>query len=449
MSARPLAALCVLAVSCRRPSTDAPTRAPAPAPLPDVSVLRPRDPWPVRRRDAGVHRDASLALPDGSLATEPIASSPTPDARVVRVREGAVVVWSSPSPEGSDVIALRLDADGHTAGEARRLASVRGTIDALDADARDGVLWVVWAANRGTEGRWMLRHTALLTADESLSRSAGPGMLADARVWPIQRRWTAPFAHVRAGDDGTALVLASGDNVPCPLAALPPGVGHGHWVDCAGWQWMRVGLDRRAMWDYRAGMARPENAPGMLTRVPNGWIYAHGPVDAVSGPRLILDPAGHRVVPGFGGTSRVLPAFLDTLSPCTAPRIAWTGDAFVSRCEPTEASGEPSGTVWVRVVRDDGTAVTPARATVTRATGETIRCAGGRPVVELRWEGGSVRLDPTRAESSFALADWDGEGIFHGARSVVWAGRALVGVSPSGALHRWACDARGELTALE
>ncbi len=434
-----------LSLACRRPPLrgeppDASTR-----PF-DATVSHAR-PAP-RLRDAGV-RDATLFSVDGLSTEVTAAGAPAGIARVVRARVGAVSVWTMPSGDDTALIAQRLDADGTPLGDARRLGVARGHVDAMDIDARHGVLWVAWVSNRGNAGRWQLRMTGMLTASDDLRAAVPPSTLADARVWPIQRRWTRLFAEVRAGDDGTATVLASGDNVPCPLSAVPV-AGRLNWVDCAGWQWFRVRRDGRAVSEGRGGMARPEMAPASLTAVQGGWAFARGPLDAMSAQRVVLDPAGYRVLPGGGTTSRVLPAFLETISLCGGARIAWTGDAFVARCVPEASLGEPEGTAWVRVVRADGTAATTARNTVSRVSGEVLRCVDGRAVAELRWDGGSARLDPSREGASFRLEQWDTGGVLGGVDAAAWAGRVVVGVDARrGRILRWACDARGELSPLE
>jgi hypothetical protein len=412
----------------------------------DATVAR--DPAPLRRRDAGAH-DALVFRVDGASPEVEAVAGPSGLARVVRARVGAVAVWTLPSGDDTALLAQRLDADGNRLGSPRRLGVARGRLDALDVDARHGVLWVAWASNRGTAGRWMLRATGVLTASDDLTATRAPVTLFDTRVWPIQRRWTRAFAEVRAGDDGTATVLASGDNVPCPLAAVPV-AGRLNWVDCAGWQWFRVSAEGRLIAEGRGGMARPEMAPASLTAVHGGWAFARGPLDATSAPRVVLDPAGYRTLLSGGTTSRVLPAFLDTIAMCGDARLAWTGDAFVVRCTPDASLGEPEGTVWIRVVRDDGTAATTARNTVSRATGEVLHCVDGRAVIDLRWEGGSLRVDPSREGASLRLERWDSGGVLGGVEAAAWAGRAVVGVDATrGRFLRWACDARGELTALE
>lgn len=443
---RTLAALAVtLSLACRRPPLRDEARDASPRPF-DATVSHTR-PAP-RLHDAGA-RDATVFSVDG-LSTEVTAAGvPTGVARVVRARVGAVAVWTLPSGDDTALIAQRLDADGLRIGDARRLGVARGHIDAMDADARHGVLWVAWVSNRGNVGRWQLRMTGMLTASDDLHTAAPPTTLVDARVWPIQRRWTRLFAEVRAGDDGTATVLASGDNAPCPLSAVPV-AGRLNWVDCAGWQWFRARGDGRVIAEGRGGMARPEMAPASLTWAQGGWAFARGPLDAVSARRVVLDPAGYRTLLSGGTTSRVLPAFLETISLCGDARVAWTGDAFVVRCVPDASLGEPDGVAWVRVVRGDGTAATTARNTVSRLSGEVLRCVDGRAVAELRWDGGSARLDPSREGSSFRLEQWDTGGVLGGVDAAAWAGRAVVGVDARrGRILRWACDARGELSPLE
>ena len=414
----------------------------------DVSVVRDVAPSGRPRVDAGA-RDALVFTIDGSAPSSEASDVIAGVARVVRARVGAVVVWTLPSGDDTAIIAQRLDADGARVGPARRLGLARGHVAAMDADARHGVLWVAWVSDRGAQGRWQLRASGALTAADDLSSARAPVTLSDLRVWPIARRWTRLFAEVRAGDDGTATMLASGDNVPCPLSQVPV-AGRLNWVDCAGWQWFRLQVDGRVMAEGRGGMARPEMAPSSLTWARGGWAYARGPLDAVSAPRVVLDPAGYRTLLGGGTTSRLLPAFLDTISTCAEPRVAWTGSAFVVRCTPDASLGEPEGTAWVRVVRDDGTAATPARNTVTRLNGEVLRCVDHRPVVELRWDGGSVRLDPSRDDASLRFERWDVGGVLDGVDAAAWAGRALVGVDAArGRIRRWACDERGELAPLE
>ncbi len=444
-------AACLLSLSlslaaCRRPaprdaSVDASRLADATASH-DVALARRT------RFDAGA-RDAVVFSIDGSAPETEAADVIAGVARVVRARAGAVVVWTLPSGDDTALVAQRLDADGVRVGTARRLGVARGHVVAMDADARHGVLWIAWVSDRGSQGRWQLRASGMLTASDDLSSARPVVTLSDLRVWPIARRWTRLFAEVRAGDDGTATMLASGDNVPCPLSQVPV-AGRLNWVDCAGWQWFRVRVDGRVTAEGRGGVARPEMGPASLTWARGGWAYARGPLDAVSTSRVVLDPAGYRTLLSGGTTSRLLPAFLDTISTCGDPRVAWTGDAFVVRCTPDASLGEPEGTTWVRVVRDDGTAATTARNTVARLNGEVLRCVDGRPVVELRWERGFVRLDPSRDDASLRIERWDTGGVLHDVDAAAWAGRALVGVNAArGRISRWVCDERGELAAVE
>jgi hypothetical protein len=67
-------------------------------------------------------------------------------------------------------------------------------------------------------------------------------------------------------------------------------------------------------------------------------------------------------------------------------------------------------------------------------------------VVELRWEGGVVRIDPAHPDASLRLEQWNAGGVFDGVAAAVWAGRALVGVSAAtGRLRRWRCNEAGEV----
>ena len=437
-----------LALGCRRPPLAVDAAGDASAPRDAARAPTAQRRW-APSRDAGARADLPSLRVEGDAAAPEPGAVPTGVGRVVRTRAGAVAVWTRAVSEGTALVAQRLDADGRAVGAPLRLATVRGLVEAMDADARGGALWVAWVSDKGSQGRWMLRETGVLTASDDLAAVRAPTTLSDLRVWPVQRRWTRRFAEVRAGDDGTAVILASADNYACPLSVVTA-TGHANWVDCAGWQWLRVGLDHRVTAEGRGSMARPEFAPASLTRVQGGWLFARGPVDGVSAARVVIDPAGHRALPGGGTTSRVLPAFLDTISLCDHPRVAWTGGAFVARCEPDASVGEPEGSAWVRVVRGDGTAATTARNTVARVTGEVLRCVDGRPSVELRWEGGSVRLDPARPDGSLRFEQWDGGGVLDGVDAAAWAGRVIVGVDArAGRIRRWGCDARGELAPLE
>ncbi|MFO0602014.1 MAG: hypothetical protein U0324_02515 [Polyangiales bacterium] len=439
MTRRALAAA-ALTVACRRPplpGDDAGART-IDRTVPNDASSQP--PWarPARHRpDAAV--DARSYGLDGRVTEAREGITPAGIVRMVRTRTGAAMVWPVASAAGTDVVALALDADGNATGVPRVLRAVPGRVEALDADARHGLLWVAFSTSMGTLGRWNLRRTGAVVATDDLAVARGPVIFEDLRVWPIQRRWRGVFAEVRAGDDGTAAALVSSDNTACPAGV--PVAGRVNWVDCPGWKWFRVSQRPGMLADGRGGVVRPEPPPGALTRVPQGWTYAHGPVEALAEQmRVVFDP-----IPG-GPRQRVLPAFTETVSFCERPRVAWTGDTWVATCAPVASLHEPDGALWVRAVRADGTAVTPARATTARLTGEVLRCFRGRPVVELRWEGGVVRIDPAHPDASLRLEQWNAGGVFDGVDAAVWAGRALVGVSAgTGRLRRWRCNEAGEV----
>jgi hypothetical protein len=383
--------------------------------------------------------NARIFALDGGTTEPREGMSPTGMVRMVRTRTGAAIVWSVASGSGTDVLGLSLDPEGHARGVPRVLRTVPGRLEALDADARHGLLWVAFSSSMGTFGRWNLRRTGALVASDDLLVVRGPVIFEDLRVWPIQRRWRHVFAEVRAGDDGTAAVLVSSDNTACPVGVSA--AGQVAWVDCPGWKWFRVSLRPEVLAEGRGGSLQPEFEPGALTRVPQGWTYAHGPVETLASQvRVVLDP-----IPA-GPRHRVLPAFTETVSFCERPRVAWSGNTWVLTCIPVAELGEPEGTVWIRAVRADGTAVTPARATTARLTGEVLRCFQGVPMVELRWDHGVVRLDPSDPDASLRLEHWNAGGHFDGIDTVVWAGRALVGLDGrTGRLHRWRCTPLGDV----
>ncbi len=434
-----------LALGCRRPplpgeDAGAPT---IDRTVPNETRLRPAWPRPGRpRADAGALADARAYALDGRVTTEREGAAPTGIVRMVRTRTGAALVWLAPGATGTDVVAQALDADGRPTGVPRVLRGVPGRVEAMDADARHGLLWVAFSSSMGTFGRWELRRTGALVATDDLAVARGPVIFEDLRVWPIQRRWRSVFAEVRAGDDGTAAALVSSDNTACPWGT--PVQGRVNWVDCPGWKWFRVSQRPGMLADGRGGVVQPDLIPSSLTRVPQGWTYAHGPLEAViEQPRVVFDPVNG------GPRQRVLPAFTETVSYCDGPRVAWTGDTWVATCTPRASLREPEGTVWIRAVRIDGTAATPARTTAARLTGEVLRCFRGRPVVELRWDGGVVRLDPAHPDASFRLEQWNAGGVFDGVSAAVWAGRAVVGVrAATGELRRWGCNAADEVVAL-
>lgn len=442
MTRRALIAAAALLASCRRPplqAADAGGRAVDRTVAYDV-VGRPTWLRPLRPRlDAGAAADARNFALDGRVTEARAGVAPLGIVRMVRTRMGAALVWPAPGAAGTDVVALALDADGHATGVPRVLRAVPGDVEALDADARHGLLWVAFSTSLGTFGRWSLRRTGALVATDDLAVARGPVIFEDLRVWPIQRRWRSVFAEVRAGDDGTAAALVSSDNTACPWGA--PVMGRVNWVDCPGWKWFRVSQRPGMLAEGRGGVVQPDLLPGALTRVPQGWTYAHGPQEAVvEQPRVVFDPVNG------GPRQRVLPAFTETVSYCDGPRVAWTGDTWVATCAPMARLHEPEGTVWIRAVRADGTAATPARNTVARLTAEVLRCFRGRPVVELRWDGGVARLDPAHPDASFRLAQWNAGGVFDGVDDAVWAGRAIVGVNGrTGRLRRWRCDDAGEV----
>lgn len=435
-------ALAGLLAGCRPPPTAADGGAAADdRTVPnDVRAGWPRAHAPRALRDAAT--DARNYLLDGSVTAERAGVTPGGGGgvvRMVRTRTGAAVVWSTAGAGGSEVLAQAVDADGVATGAPRVLRAVPGRVEALDVDARHGLLWVAFASSMGTLGRWQLRRTGAFVATDDLATARGPVIFEDLRVWPIERRWREVFAEVRAGDDGTAAVLLASDNTACPTGGVAG--GRALWVDCAGWKWFRISSRPRVLTDGHGGAMRPEYAPGGLTRVRQGWTFARGAAEGLGdASRVVFDPIH------AGLQTRVLAAMTETVSLCESPRVAWTGEAWVATCRPAESLREPEGTLWVRAVRADGTALTPARAMTARLAGEVLRCHLGRPMVELRWEGGVLRIDPAHPDASLRLEAWNAGGVFDGLAAVVWAGRVLVGVSGStGALRRWRCDPAGEL----
>jgi hypothetical protein len=407
-------------------------------------AVTPTAPSPRRAVDAGVPRDVVVTYSvDGALPPERVGALPTGFVRIVRTRSGAAVVWAADTGSGgSEIYAQRLDLEGQRIGAPRLLYEGRGGVAAFDVDARHGVLWLGWLSTRGNIGRHRLRSVWALTARDDLGAVRGPLRLGNQRVSPIERPWRDLFAEVRAGDDGTAMILASADNSACAWG--PPVLGRVNWVSCAGWKWYRVQSTLRLWDDGRGGMIRPEVTPTALTRVPGGWIFARGPTDGITPQRIVGEALTNAT------RARILPAFVENVSSCDRPRVAWTGSIYVLACTPAASAAEPEGTVWMRAVRDDGTSVTPARNTITRVTGELMRCIDGKPVIELRWERGLVRIDPTHPDASLRLEQWNAGAVLRGVDVATWAGRAIVGVNTrSGAILRWGCDANGEVRPLE
>jgi hypothetical protein len=361
----------------------------------------------------------------------------------------------------SEVLASVLDARGRLQGEARLLRRTTGLVEALSASVAGEHLWVSWISHLDDRAQAPTNHlTVSVHGRADLTTVDAPITLLDER-----RRcardceygcWPQETVRAFAGPDGAMLTIATGSSTICSLDPMPARDA------CPIWHEFRAepggAPTRRSQ-----TVLIPPKSPANFVALPSGVFY------------VVID--GHYV---YGASLRWAPFSQRSAADAAAPvydlstqadlTLAWTGEHLAARGRPANSAAFADDTE-----SREGLALFDARGAsrtrVTTLNGEAIwtpytldalRCVAGRPVATVRWRaggGGTLTLDPARADQHFALEEWiDARSLplpmrgdasvtsYEGARieQLVWVGHALMGVV-DGALVRWVCTSSGGL----
>jgi hypothetical protein len=433
-----------LLLACERaPRSSPPLQPPVDAPTPrDVPSARPDVP----------------AVADVATADAP-AVTPTPPAhvdvnatsvdRLVSLPDG-VVLLRAMNREGqrtSEIIAIRLDAQGLAVGVPRLLRRTSGPVVTLDGSFAEGGLWVAWGSVRPVaEGRGdhlvaALRVRADLTAVErpitlqDFRAIVGDGDMAPQVINRLE-------VGILAVEGGGAVVVSSS-----PVTRCDHGEGdHVERTPCRGWTVARIAADGRVGREVDAAIAHTAG-PSSLVALPGGFAFAVSN-DHIGSKTVIdvrpVDPAGRAPFAG------------DECWHYRDVRLARLGASLLAQGTPTEGDMAPSAIGHARVFGPQA-ALTRLRRDAhgspewPAVTSRALRCQGGRPVVQLRWAGGGATLDPVRDGASLDWSQWVARTELPGLEGtaptppLAWTGQVLVAWD-AGGWNRYRCGPRGVLT---
>lgn len=435
-------ALALTLASCKR----APSRPETPAVASDVPAVQ-------------AVRDAFAPDASRDVAPEPAAPRPTTPAvvdlnatsvdRLVGLGDGAVLVraMNREGRRATDLIATRLDADGAPVGVPRLLRRTTGPVVALDVSARGDDLWIAWGSARPAgEGR-VDYLVAAMRATRDLATVERPVTVHDFRAMEGDASEMAPQAIARlevgviAAPNRGAVVTSSAPVTRCAHGdpARPER------TPCRGWTVARVDaeghLERRT-----EGVLAHTAGPSELTPVGEGFAVAVSSDHVGSHTELFVEALARGGASPFAG---------ETLAHYRDLRLAASGGSLYALAQPTEADMEASALGHVRAF---GAAARATRIRRDRYGGEAwpallsraLRCRAGRPVIALRWTGGSGALDPTAAGGFIRWSSWvsrrelpglEGEGP---TPPLAYTGRVLVAWD-AGGWNRWRCGASGSI----
>ncbi len=446
--------------ACRDREPHAQRSAPVPidaAPHIAIDVL-PRD----AATDEGTS-DAAARHPHSTRAITPPHDN-NRRATLVATPTGATLIEAINRPGlDTQVTALALDAEGRPTGATRLLRSTSGPVTALSASVAEGHLWLSWIALRAPSGDPRSPYELLsvaLHASADLLNVDGPIVLDDESVaaphvdtdregwWPEER--TRVFARA----EGAALVVATGavDRCEHPRVFNFP-APDGIFIACATLHESRINSDRSVSRRVRSVFA-PSGAPRGFTRRHDEVAYILSTHSAfmTEGAIVRARPLERADAPGRGpDVSRY--ALLALAAHVDEPDVLPEQNAFDLGGGPPPTEGVFGRFDADDVLRSPFALDARHEARWIAPSLSPLHCVGGHPIATVRWRGGSLDLDPTRADPSFDLVDWFATDALHhpaltpstpSVDQVVWAGRALVGLS-EGALLRWRCSAANRL----
>lgn len=406
-----------------KPTAATPTTPAPPTPAQPVPSDTPSSPVPSDTPDSPVPSDTPS---DPTAAPDHAVSYTQGPLRAAAVPDGVLVVWSRHADaDKSEILAVLLDAEGRVRGAPRLVRRTSGVLLDLEVHHNNGSAWIAWVAQLAELPRPRALVAAMwLAPDLSAVRPpATLGQFSDESIsaWPER-----DMLRLLALADGSAAVASAGPPAECADIVTD------RKTKCPGFDLSWVAQDGTIT---RAGRGGADGGdPGVASLVDTGagvlldtWAWHGGATTArlyaaygqpLADPPLRLLDCHPPFARGFTGDALV------TLCPSEYPDEG-------ERCPVLDPDDDDERCMRIDVVRLDGTPVTPKRAPprLTTVTTRKLRCVAGRPLVELGWKGGSVRLDPHAPGASLALPELG-----------VWTGRHAIKIAADGTRERWSCD---------
>ncbi|MDC0722449.1 hypothetical protein [Nannocystis bainbridge] len=372
------------------------------------------DPPPVR---AGVPAAPEPAPPESAESPPAPANNPAAIAGPLDyavIDGGVLVVWSRHDGDASEIVAQRLDPRGQPLAPPRHVLRSEGEIVDLELSHARGHAWIAYVAELDAETASGLLGVIGLAGDLTVSRTH----VLDRFTAVALSAWGGSRVRVQAQGPEAAVVASIGDPVICRDRVLRRD------RPCPGYHLFGVrgdGFDRVASVGVDGGQADM----GRLVDVGAGvlldvWAWHGGPTHA----DLYLPR---------GATAARKPKFRRVA--CRPPfRRDFDGEALVSWCASddleADCQGDPQGCAQIHLVTLADRVLTPRTGQPgVPITGQALRCSGGRPVLDLTWQGGSRRFDPQAPGADLDLRLELG----------VWTGELGLQIAEDGQLTRLRC----------
>ncbi|MEZ4392747.1 MAG: hypothetical protein R3A48_16780 [Polyangiales bacterium] len=387
------------------------------------------------------------AEPAAPRATTPavVDLNATPVDRLVGVGDGAVLVraMNREGRRSTDLIATRLDADGAPVGVPRLLRRTTGPVVALDVSARGDDVWIAWGSARPAGQGRADYLVAAMRATRDLATVERPITVHDFRAMEGDAAEMAPQAIARlevgviAAPNRGAVVTSSAPFTRCE---------HGdperpERTPCRGWTVARIDAEGH-LERHTEGVLAHTAGPSELTPVGEGFAVAVSSDHVGSHTELYVEALARGGASPFEG---------QTLAHYRDLRLAVSGGSLYVVAQPTEDDMQGSALGHLRAF---GAAASSTRVRPDRYGGEVwpalrsraLRCRAGRPVIALRWAGGSATLDPTAAGGFIRWSSWVSRRELPGLEGdgptppLAFTGRVLVAWD-AGGWNRWRCGA--------
>ncbi len=396
-------------------------------------------------RDASTPRRTTVARVTPTDANDPITLVATPTGALL------VRAVNHDGRRVSELIATTLDRRGVALGEPKLLRRTTGPVRDVSADARGAHVWIAWHTVRARDEGPREEHlVAALHGNADLSTVDAPRTLADFSYVSdeeIPYGWHTPLARVFARDDGGALVVATGERIPCLHGDDEE---HAERASCPAWTLSHLAPDG-AVTTHREALLCPSSEPQGFVRLPGGIAYVVP--DEHIGLKIVT------FTEPWDSTPVTMP-FEEPLWHYDNVAMAWGDGVFALRAHYAEEDPDAPATEGVWVHGPTPAQRTPALSDAYRMpvlpgiTTQPLRCVEGHPVVRVRWARGGrdgVVFDPTHEGTSIDLTRWADvdrlprpSSVTDAPEELVWAGEALVG-RVHDTLLRWTCAPNGAL----
>lgn len=362
--------------------------------------------------------------PGPILAARPVATRAAFD--LVALPDGAALAWAVPLTEGGGVRVVALDPLGAARGHEVVVAR-HGMAASAAAEQDPGQIEEIALAAAGMRVAigWVARSGAILRAQATIA-SAGVDGFA-----PVRDLGAAPVGAIDLSTRGRLAAWGTRDGAAMIAHRMPSASCTASRGECARFGIARLGDDGGGGdGSSRASHVNEVSAPcdplivGGLAR-GEAWFYGTCHVsEAAGGPATTL----FAIDPGTEGEGALASA-PDVLTGCEPLGIApgARGAIAVGRC--------PEGP-RVQEMNARGELVGAVHAAV-----RSVRCAEGRPVIEVGGPGGPLRVPLT--ESASRLESLLPEAMAPAGARAVWTGDAMLIAIPSGrdvGLRRYQCE---------